>query len=193
MKTLKINLLIVLLSLNMFASDLDNFFVDVSAGLSNTPYSKSDSSGSININKLDENGYLYDLALGYRINDKLFTTLNYQYSKFKEIDFDDYYVTLNYQFNHELKPYVGVLVGKSFLHWNKDPLNSSQTKDYMSGSFMYGIQTGLEYQISNNISFIPKVMYSRTDHGTNLISSPARSYVEHDSKTQVLLGVRYSF
>ncbi len=192
MKTLKINLLIVLLSLNMFANDMNNIFVDVSAGLSNTPYSKSDTVGSIRLS-LDENGYLYDLALGYRFNDNLFSTLNYQYSKLDEIDFDDYYVTLNYQFNHELKPYVGVILGRSYLHWNKDPLNSSQTKNHTSASVMYGIQTGLEYKLSDNISFIPKIIYSRTDHGTNLISSPARSYVEHDSKTQVLLGVRYSF
>ena len=170
----------------------NNVFVDISTGLSHSPYSKKDISGNININSLDENGYLYDLALGYRVNDKVFSTLNYQYSKLNEIDFDEYYVTLNYQFDYKLNPYIGILVGKSILHWNEDPLNSSQIKDNTSGSFMYGIQTGLEYEISDNISFIPKLMYTRTDHGTNLISS-AQSYIEHDDHVKLLFGFRYSF
>ena len=192
MKTLKIKLLVVLLSLNMFANDLENIFLDVSTGLTHTPYSKKDISGSIPVS-LDENGYLYDLAIGYRFNQNIFSTLNYQYSKLDEIDFDDYYVTLNYQFNHDLKPYLGVLLGRSYLHWNKDPLNSSQNIDNTSGSSLYGIQAGMEYKINDNISFIPKIMYSRTNHGTNLVSAPAKSYIEHNSKTQILLGFRYAF
>lgn len=190
MKTLKALLITILLSLNLYSSDC---FVDISTGYSNSPYVKKDITGSININDLDENGYLYDLAVGYRINDKLFSTLNYQYSKFDDIDYDNFYITLNYQFESSLKPYVGLLVGKSFLHWNKDPLNSSQNIDWTSGSFMYGLQVGLEYKINENLTFIPRVLHSRTDHGTNLISAPAQSYIEHDSKTQVLFGLRSGF
>lgn len=190
MKSIKFILVSLLLSTTLYSSD---FFVDISTGYSNAPYTKKDLVGNIAINSLDENGYLYDIAVGYRFNEKIFSTLNYQYSKLKQIDFDDYYFTINYQFNHTLNPYLGVLLGKSFLHWNKDPLNSSKNIDHTSGSFMYGLQTGFEYKINERFSFIPKLIYSRTDHGTNLISLPAKSYLEHDSKLQLLLGFRFRF
>lgn len=58
---------------------------------------------------------------------------------------------------------------------------------------MYGMQVGLEYKVNKRISFIPKVIYTKTNHGTNLVSLPAKSYIEHDSKSQLLLGFRYLF
>lgn len=186
--------LTLFLSTSLYSSDiLENTFIDISIGLSHSPYSKKDITGNIAIDSLDENGYLYDLAIGYRFNNNIFTTLNYQYTKLNEIDFDEYYVTLNYQFDYKFNPYIGALVGKSFLHWNKDPLNSSQNIDWASGSFMYGVQAGLQYGISDKISFIPKLMYIRTDHGTNLILAPAQSFIEYDDQVKLLFGLRYIY
>ena len=194
MKRFKLILLTIFLISSLYSNDvLERTFLDISTGYSNAPYTKNDKTGNISINQLDKNGYLYDLAIGYRINESVFTTLNYQYSKFKQIDYDDYYITLNYQFDYSLNPYLGILLGKSYLHWNKDPLNSSTIKDINSGSFIYGVQAGLEYKISNNISFLPKILYTRLDHGTNLISLPASSYLEHKNRYQILFGLRFWF
>ena len=190
MKKLKLLIVPFLLSINLYSSDV---FVDTSFGYSYNPYSKKDAIGSIGIDSLDENGYLYDLALGYNLNKEIFLTINYQYSKLKEIDYDDFYITLNYQLENKLNPYMGVLIGKSFLHWNKDPLNSSSIKDYTSKSFIYGIQAGLKYKITEDLYFIPKLIYTRLNHGTSLISLPAKSYIDHNSKTQLLFGFRYIF
>ena len=189
-KIFKLTVVCMFLNLNLYA---ENMFIDVSTGYSHIPYSKKDKQGSIDIDKLDENAYSYDLAFGYRYNKNLFSTINYQYSKLDEIEFDDYYVTLNYQFKHKMNPYLGLFVGKSFLHYKKDILNSSKTKDYTSGSFLYGFQAGLEYKFSTNLSFVPRLIYSRTNHGTNLNSSPAKSHIEHNSKRQVLFGLRFNF
>jgi len=194
MKNLKAILTVIVLSTTVYSSEiLKNTFIDVSKGYTYTPYNKKDLVGSININSLDKNGYLYDFGIGYRFSENIFSTLNYQYSKLDEMSFDDYYLTLNYQLDYELNPYFGVLIGKSFLNWEKDPINSARNIDWSSGSMLYGIQTGFEYQFSEKFSLVPKLIYIRTDHGANLISLPARSYIEHDSKTQLMLGLRYNF
>lgn len=183
-------IIFIFLNINSYAKDI---FIDLSTGYTHAAYTKKDISGSIQIDDLDDNGYLYELAIGYRLSKEVFTTLNYQYSKLDEIEFDDYYVTLNYQFLEKLKPYVGILLGKSYLRWKEDPLLVSKKKDRTSGSFIYGVQAGLEYTLSNNLSFVSKFIYSRTNHGTNLHSNNAKSYIDHDSKSQLLLGLRFVF
>lgn len=189
-KIFKIAVIFIFLNLNLYA---ENMFMDVSTGYSNIPYTKKDKQGSIDLDNLDENAYSYDLALGYKFSKNIFSTINYQYSNLDEMEFDDYYLTFNYQFQKRLKPYIGFLLGKSFLHYKKDLLKSSTSKNYTSGSFLYGVQAGLEYKLSTNLSFIPRFIYSRTNHGTNLISSPAKSNIEHNYKSHILFGLRLLF
>lgn len=189
-KLIKIQILIFLLVSSSFAK---NKFLELSTGLGYTPYSKKDLVGSIETKSLDKSTYLYHIAMGTKIKENIFSSINYQRSNLTGIYIDDFYVSLDYKLDNKVNPYLGLILGKSYLNWKIDPINDSKNKDYTSQSFLYGIQTGFDYPVSKSISFSPKITYLITKHKTNLRSLPAISYIRHNERFNLYLGFRIAF
>jgi len=142
----------------------------------------------------DDKSAVFEIGIGYKINENLFTELAYQRSMLDIADVDSGYLSLNYQFSDSmLNPYVGILGGYSKLKWDKRPYNMLVNENLISTSFLYGVQTGLNLSIpdTNNFYITAKYKYIRLDHFMNIRSNMAT--IEHNSVQNLLLGIKYEF
>ena len=164
-----------------------DLFVYLSLGLS-TITSDIDSS-SRNIS-LDEDGINIDLGVGYRFRDIVFSTLSYQRAIFNEVNIDNLYVSLNYQFSEiPLKPYVGVLIGFSQLEWSKYPISGTNVNDNKSTTLLGGLQLGIEYSFSDDWSIFGEYQILKNEHKTNILGDNLKIAF----KNNLNIGVYYKF
>jgi hypothetical protein len=163
-----------------------DLFVYLSLGLSTISSDFDSSSRSIS---LDEEGLNVDLGVGYRFSDTLFSTLSYQRAMFDEVDIDNLYVSLNYQFSKTpLKPYVGALIGSSHLVWSEYPVSGTLTNDEESNTLLGGLQFGIEYGFSD-WNIFGQYQILKNEHNTNVLGDN----LSIDFQNNLNLGVRYEF
>lgn len=154
---------------------------------------QNDQIGSIILsNSLDKNATSFNFQIGKKFDNYLLST-NYERLNSFDAKIDSYYVSLDYQFNHKLRPFIGISLGKNDLTWKVDPLANSQTKDKKISSFMYGIQAGLNYPIDKKWSIYSKLSYQKFNLKTKLISIPAKSEIIYKNRSSLGLGIRYFF
>jgi len=164
-----------------------DLFVYLSLGLS-TITSDIDSS-SRNIS-LDEDGINIDLGVGYRFRDIVFSTLSYQRAIFNEVNIDNLYVSLNYQFSEiPLKPYVGVLIVFSQLEWSKYPISGTNVNDNKSTTLLGGLQLGIEYSFSDDWSIFGEYQILKNEHKTNILGDNLKIAFQNNLN----VGVSYKF
>ena len=120
-------------------------------------------------------------------------SLNYEYLNLDDINLYNFYASVDYKFNTQFNPYIGISLGVSNLKWKIDPLTNSQEKDNLQSSVLYGIQAGTLHPLKNQWSLYTKASYHFYDHETKLISTPAQATINHKDKFAVGVGVRYSF
>jgi len=190
----KVLLLSTLLMSQLIAQD-NTFFIGANLGLSSYDYSKKDIKGSVNMSDLDSSAFLLDTEFGYKFSDEIFTTLNYQRVNFSEVNFNNYYLSLNYKFSdigYGYKPYAGIIYGKSQMKWDKSPI-SSVINDSSASSDMYGLQIGAKYSLADSIDLTATYQYIKIDHQTDLSVLGSTSEIQNNYLGNLMLGFRYSF
>jgi len=141
---------------------------------------------------LDDEGSVYELGVGYRYTDNIFATLAVQRTTLDIADIDNIYASINYQFSDVmLKPYIGLVAGYSKLEWSEAPHVVLSNKDLDSDGAMYGVQAGLEFELSTNWSVFGKYQFITYDHLMDIRNNA--STIEHKDTQNLLLGVRYGF
>lgn len=154
---------------------------------------KNDKAGSIILNdSLDESGISFNIHLGRRFSNYLLAA-NYERTNLDDVKIDSYYLSLDYEFTHKYRPFIGVLLGKSDLTWKIDPLVNSQTKDKKLSSYIYGLQAGINYPINKEWIFFSKARYEKFDLKTKLISVPTESEIIYKNRSSLGIGIRYFF
>lgn len=172
----------------------DKYFLGVSFNLNHLNVKKNDIYGQIDLTKeLEDKKNSYTINVGRVFNNKYLVSYNYEYLDLNEIDLESHYISLDYKFDTYLTPYVGLSLGYSSLKWNIDPLNNSEIKDTKASSFMYGVQSGIIYPLTDNLNFIGNISYKRFDLKTKLKSLPAVSEIVHKNKSSLGFGIRYNF
>jgi hypothetical protein len=146
-------------------------------------------SSSRNIS-LDKNGIYIDLGVGYRFRDIIFSTLSYQRATFNEVNIDNLYASLNYQFRKiPLKPYVGVLIGLSRLEWSKYPISGTNVNNNESTTFLEGLQLGFEYSFSDQWSTFGEYQILINKHNTKILDDNLKIAFQNNLN----IGVYYKF
>ena len=168
-------------------------FITANAINSTLSYSKNNIVGSVDITAIDTKKIGMGLEIGYKYNKNYFTTLNYQELNFVDTSFVDYFITMNYQFNNiRYKPFIGAIVGRSNMKWDKYPIVATIIDDKVSDTFA-GLQAGVEHPINKKVSFMITYQHLEIDHITYLNTPSAKSKIINDNLKNLLLGIRYLF
>ena len=176
-------------------ADIKDLFVGATLGYAQQSVEQEDKLGSIILgNELDESGYNFELGLGYDISDSVAVSLNYQRVILDDTFSNNIYLGAEYQFGayKDITPYLGVNLGYSQLQWSKKPLNTKEN-NYISTSWLAGVNLGLSYPITKNMDFIGKYTFNLTDHKTLLESGSAKSELLHNYSHNFNIGVRIYF
>ena len=169
------------------------YFLGFSANLNSINVDKNDKTGSIILNNsLDDKGISYNAHLGRKF-DNYILSMNYERTNLDDVKIDSYYFSIDYEFRHKYKPFIGLLLGKSDLTWKIDPLVNSQIKDKKLSSYMYGLRVGGIYLINKKWSLFSSIVYEKFDLKTKFISIPAKSEIVYKEKSSLSMGVRYFF
>ncbi len=141
---------------------------------------------------LDDTGGVGELGVGYRCSKNIFATVAAQRTWLDIADIDNFYASINYQFsNVTAKPYIGAMVGYSQLTWSEDPHVVVSNKDLISDGMIYGIQAGLEHDLTATWTLFAKYQFIKYDHSMDIRSSS--STIEHNYGQNIVTGVRYAF
>jgi hypothetical protein len=163
-----------------------DLFVYLSQGLSTIATDFDSLSRDIS---LEDDGINIDLGLGYRSSEIVFSTLSYQRAIFDEVNIDNLYVSLNYQFRETpLNPYVGAIIGFSRLIWSKYPVSGTLVNDDESTTLLGGLQLGIEYSFSD-WSIFGEYQILKNEHYTNVLGYNLRI----SDQNNLNIGVRYEF
>ncbi len=177
------------------SSKYSKYFIGVNAGASNVNNEQDIISGSIVLDHdIADRGVNYGAELGYYIDKNIFMTLNYQLISLDDINLNNIYATLNYEFLRDeiLSPYMGIIAGYSLLDWSTYPIASIE-KDETSGSLMTGVQIGTNIMVSSSINLFASYQFWMMDHKTKLENSQGQTQIYHDFVNNITLGIRYKF
>lgn len=171
-----------------------NYFIGVGLNYNILSVNQEDKVGTILLNKQPEDtASSTNIQIGAYIQNYAFS-LNYEMLNLDAVKIDTTYLSLDYTFNNNfLNPFIGASLGMSNLVWQTDPLVNSKTKDSKLSSVMYGVQTGIHYQVYLNWSVYGILSYQKFDFRTSFISLPAKADLTHEDKKSLGAGVRYSF
>jgi opacity protein-like surface antigen len=181
----------VLLGSSVYAKDRDKvIFLDAGGGYSQHQYSTS---GTLtDVSEPDENGIVYGGALGFRLTDNYFFTLNYQKNALENVEFDNMFLTANFRFRFRRRsfaPYAGLLAGASIMHWDTPPVQTVTTVED-STSLLVGAQFGTEYILSPHWQLYGAYQYVKVSHKTKIVDEGS---IKYNDAHHLILGLRFGF
>jgi len=144
----------------------------------------------------EDDGDTFGLGVAYEITSHWFVQLDYTHTDADDVDIDQVFLSLNYQhplFIDNMKGMIGVVVGEGRLDWNDQPdFADSRFDDLDDDEALYGIQLGLNYDISEHWSTSLTYQYFDQDFKTN-VETPdeGRAEFEHSAHHYVLFGLRF--
>ena len=173
-------------------ADTNKYYVGISSGYNNI---KSDTSNALTTNTLDSSGYNFVGELGYKLQENLNISLNYQRVLNDSISLDNYYIASEYTITKykSLTPYIGVSLGYSELSWEQNPVNLAK-QDLLSSSYLVGATIGTEYWL--NDTFALNINYNlqyMNKHTTKIQSVTQNGEIEHKLSHNLNFGIRYFF
>jgi len=173
----------------------NDFFIGTALGLLYANTKEKSLTGAIELDSaVSTTGVSVNLEGGYYFSKHIFMTLNYHYLLLDDSNFNNIFMSINYEFLKEktVSPYVGILGGYSFLNWSEYPISSLQS-DATSSSLMSGIVMGANVEIVNSLDLFIRYQVWIMNHTTTLENSQGKMQIEHDFGHNASLGVRFKF
>lgn len=171
-----------------------NFFIDANIGLSSVNINSKISDAHFLSNALDDNGLLFDIGIGYRLNQNWFMEVSAQNTSLDYLSITNLYGSLNYQLTGDyLSPYIGLVVGHCDLKWARAPLDNSNylLEDRNADEYFYGGQIGVEYEVSEKISI--NISYQHLLDKEKIVTWINGAELTHENQDNLMIGVRYAF
>lgn len=174
------------------------YSLGLNMGVSHTPYTQSNSNGSITLgNTPDEKLNSYEI---YTVLNPLTDlckqknmkpTISYTYSNNSDLKHQYILAGLNKYYHNS---YAGIVLGYGELEYRYNPLNSSKTNDYTATSPIIGLQTGYDYLLTKNLTlgFNSKALYHDYEATLNP-NNTATSLLEHDYTINASVGIEWRF
>jgi len=173
----------------------NNYFVTLGLSYNNATSNHIVRKGNVIAYIPNENFFGYALDLGYEFDNGVFTSLGFAQIINNDIIMSNIYLTLNYKFKtyFNLSPYMGLVVGNSYLTWNTPPITDITYFDDRSTSGFTGIQFGVSYPIYKQISLSLGYRLIVMDHMSRLEVKDDRSDIQHKRVDNILFGLQYNF
>lgn len=172
-------------------------------GLGYTPFSKTDSKGSIaNWNEPESSLFgvdFYGIFDGVFENKTLKPYVSYTYTSNEQISHQYFLGGINKYYPHDdIVYYTGAYVGWGILRWQTNPITGlieeNENEKATSNAFILGIQGGIKYPISKKLSYDFNIKAMGHDHSTIIEpSSTQSSRVDHKMSMFGGFGISYSF
>ena len=175
--------------------DSYDFYAGLSAGAAAVRVTQTNTRGSVVLNdKPDEHDTTYGIELGYYLNDRFFSSINYDKSAYEDVEFDNLYLTLNYRFRQYdlIRPYIGLIAGYSKMAWKKSLIDSTNN-DLEGYAFYNGVQLGADYLTIGPLSCFAVYRYLFSEYDTQIRTFAADAVLTHDQAQSFNFGLRYSF
>jgi predicted porin len=188
--------------------DEDYYFVY--GALGQTYISIGNSGTEVRNSEFDLDGSAHEVGVGYKFNKNFFTTLATQESSFDNVKIKNTILTGNFQFQltkflelinlkeiftplsfipiEQMKPFVGVIVSKSNLDWQKKPSENITTQQTTSSKQQFGFQGGMDYDMQKNITLFVKYQYFLGKHSTKINDDE----ISFQNQNNIFIGVRYN-
>jgi len=121
-------------------------------------------------------------------------TINYVLNTNSDMSNDTFLVGVNkFHYFDKFDAYYGALIGYGGLKWKYDPLVSSISNDLSSTSIVGGLQGGLEFPMTNSLSFNLNSKYLLHDYVMQ-VSTPSQSAkFTHNATFSLALGLKWTF
>ncbi|MCW8837401.1 MAG: porin family protein [Thiovulaceae bacterium] len=161
----------------------NNFFVNFGLAYTSTDGSTNDATAS----KLENTGIGYTLEGGYIYDENFLFSVAYQDASTSDITMVNYFTSANYNLNilSNLDIYGGVVLGMSSLELDSYSTSSAST------AFLYGLQIGTSYSITDDINTFVAYQLLMAEHTINL--PDAGSKIDFSSFHNLQIGVGYRF
>ena len=185
----------LLYSTELYEKDInqENYFVSIATGSSSINIKSNLRSNVILYDgALDNQGLVFDLSLGYRAAPNTFFTLGYQNTNLDLLGISHFYTSANYQLSDtKLHPYIGLVLGYGALTWSSDPAIVNYNKKLTEDSTTYGVQIGLEENITDKVSFFARYQMMISDFNLEMYKNT--SNINHTQLNNIMIGVNYAF
>lgn len=171
------------------------YFVGLNMGISRLGVEENTVRGTLPLDiTLKKSGTTFGVEGGYNINEKLFTTLNYQYTDLTNVAFHDIFTSLNYRFGAKngFSPYVGALLDYNIKRWKNRPLDSLSSSD-KANQVAGGVQLGSDYNIADDISLFALYRYIHLNYTTTITDSTNTKEIKYNHEQNFNIGLKYSF
>ena len=161
-------------------------------------YSNADQKNEVGsfelVNDPSQNGYNFELKLGYKFENNLQLNINYHRINMDDTLQNNTYLDLDYFFEEYsgFTPFLGGHLGVSYLEWSENPINTLDN-DVYSSSIVGGARIGVLYPLSENFDLSLEDILSFTDHDTHLESNGAKATLTHNFTNSINIGLRYTF
>ena len=143
----------------------------------------------------EEDGDSFGLGVGYEIDRHWFIQLDYTLTDGGDVDIDQVFLSLNYQrplFIANLNGVVGLVAGEGRLEWNNQPdFADAIFDDLESDQSLYGLQLGLNYDISRRWSINLTWQIFDQAFRTDLETPEGRIDFEHKNPYYLMFGLRF--
>ena len=184
----------LLVSSSLIANDF-KIVTGISGGYTHINVDQENQVGSVALlNKPTQDGYNVELRLGYKYENNLQLTVNYQRVEMDDTFEDNVYVEVEYFYPtyKRFTPYIGGHLGISHLEWTQNPINTLDN-DVHSESYIAGARAGVLYPLVENLDLSMEYIFSFTDHNTQLEFGTAKATLTHNFSHNLNIGLRYTF
>ncbi len=133
--------------------------------------SVSDDNGYFGVNALDDSAIETKVGYGqyFDVNDaKLFATVGFEYMALKQADMKAITTSINTEttLDEDITAFIGIKAGFSYLVW--DIQQDEAVESITSSSPLVGLQGGIEYKFSKDISLVVGADYTKYFHETQI-------------------------
>ena len=140
---------------------------------------------------LEQSAWLGDVTLGYQFVNGFYVSGSLQYSHLEAADLMNYYATLGYKMDFRgVNPFFGVNIGSGTLSWDDEySIFGDNERVSVSTEMYFGLEFGLEFVISNELSITGKYQYFMNNQTTNFYAGD----ITHESQSNLIVGLQVSF
>ena len=170
------------------------FHVGASIGYASVKSTVSGDEAKINMLP-DTSGLAYGVDLGYTFANGIDISIAYMIADTNSLTYANGYGSINYRYytTSDFTPYIGLGGGYSFLTWNIKSVNDASAPD--STSAMYGIQTGVIYNLNESVGLNLYYNGMMMDHVANIIDTDesVAAKIEHSLIHSIFVGFELYF
>ncbi|MDQ7047087.1 MAG: outer membrane beta-barrel protein [Sulfurovum sp.] len=175
--------------------DTQNFFIFAAGGMNIADVTPSLVNALVVFDDaLNDEGTVWEIGGGYRHTENVFSTLSVQANYFDALDIYNYNASINYRFtDFFIMPYVGGVLGYSYLSWNEVPTDTTgkNVKTELSSSQMsFGVQAGADVELTDQFTLFAEYRYMMPDHIMRIYET---STINHNNMQTIEGGIRYEF